>query len=145
MRKPISSILLAEDDNLHYTNFVQAVNTISASIDIMRVENGYSLFNMLETNIHPDVIFLDINMPYKGGLQILEELKERVNIKNVPIVILSSSAYDLVIKISYQLGAIFFIKKYNRPQDLSKCLEFVFNNPSFVTCTQPAWKDFLIE
>ncbi len=145
MKKDLQSILLAEDNNDHYLSFVQAVNSISNKIDVMRVENGYSLLSMLETYIKPDAIFLDIDMPYKGGLQILEELRERVNFKDTPVVILSASAFDLIVKVSYQLGAILFIRKYSRPSDLQRCLEAAFSNPYFQTCKQPPWEEYMIE
>ena len=145
MERSIQNILLAEDNNDHYVNFVQAVNSISNQINVMRVDNGYSLLSMLETQINPDVIFLDIDMPYKGGLQILEELQERDRFKNTPIVVLSGSAFDLMIKIAYDLGAILFIRKYNRPEDLQACLKNVFKNPYFLSCTQPPWEEFMIE
>lgn len=141
----MQSILLAEDSNDHYINFVQAVNSISKKIEVMRVDNGYALLSMLETQIKPDAIFLDIDMPYKGGLQILEELQNRFRFKDTPIVVLSVSAYDLMIKIAFQLGAILFIKKYNRPEDLQKSLMTVFSNPYFTSCTQPPWEEFIIE
>ena len=138
-------ILIAEDNNSHYISFVQAINTISKQIDVMRVDNGYDLFSMLQTNIKPDIIFLDIDMPYKSGLQILEEMQEYKSFITTPIVVLSSSAYDVVIRTAYMLGALFFIKKYERPNELKVPLERVLSAPNLATCKQPAWEEFLIE
>ncbi len=76
---------MAEDDKDHYTNFVQAINSISNTIEIMRVDNGYALLTMLETNISPDTIFPDITRPYKGDLEILEEINEKAGIKKLPL------------------------------------------------------------
>lgn len=145
MERSIQSILLAEDNNEHYVNFVQSINAISTKIEVMRVENGYDLLSMLQTQIKPDAIFLDIDMPYKGGLEILDELQGKVQFKGVPIVVLSSSAFDFVIKMAFQLGAVLFIRKYSRREDLQRSLRNVFRNPYFLTCTQPAWEEFVIE
>lgn len=118
MENSIQSILLAEDNNEHYINFLQAVNSISNSIDVMRVINGYDLLTMLETNIQPNVLFLDIDMPYKGGLQILEEMNDKLNSRKIPVIIFSASSYELVARVTYELGAILFVKKYNHPGQL---------------------------
>lgn len=138
-------ILIAEDNNNHYINFVQAINGISKSVEVMRVENGYDLFSMLQTNIQPDIIFLDIDMPYKSGLQILEEIKGYERFNNTPIVVLSSSAQEVVIRTAYMLGAIFFVKKYLRPAELKAALETILQAPNLASCIQPAWAGFLVE
>ena len=145
MEKHIHTILLAEDNDEHYINFVQAVNNISGSIEVMRVNNGYDLLSMLETNIKPDVIFLDIDMPYKSGLQILEDIQEKIKTQKLPVIILSASAFDLMIKVAHQLGAILFAKKYHRPGDLQQLLATVFSNPYFISCTQAPFEEFVIE
>jgi CheY-like chemotaxis protein len=53
----------------------------------------------------PDVILLDINMPRKSGLEILEELKQDVGLRRIPVLVLTSSHAGRDIAKSYDLHA----------------------------------------
>jgi chemotaxis family two-component system response regulator Rcp1 len=43
---------------------------------------------------HPDLILLDLNLPGKDGREVLREVKEDLDLKNIPVVILTSSRHD---------------------------------------------------
>ncbi|WP_043817171.1 response regulator [Deinococcus maricopensis] len=59
----------------------------------------------------PDVILLDINMPRKNGLEVLEELKGDPELKTIPVVVLTTSQADEDILRSYQSHASSYIVK----------------------------------
>lgn len=58
---------------------------------------------------HPDAIVMDVRMPHKDGLTVLDELKKEVVTRNIPIVMLSASLVDK--ERALDAGASFFLTK----------------------------------
>ena len=59
----------------------------------------------------PDLILLDLNLPKKDGRQVLEEIKESLLLKSIPVVILTTSSSEADILRSYMLHANCYITK----------------------------------
>src|SRR6202166_4318299 len=76
----------------------------------------------------PDLILLDLNLPKKDGRQVLQEIKESSTLKRIPVVILTTSASEAEILLSYLLHANCFITK---PVDLSGFLNVVKSIDNF--------------
>lgn len=138
-------VLLAEDEGDEYVGFLRAVNKQSSDIQVMRLDNGYSLLNMLQTAIEPYAIFLDVNMPYKNGLHTLVEIRQMERFVYVPVIMFSKSDYTSNVDLAYEFGANFFIKKCLSEEKLSTILSNIFSSTYFHTGTQPPRDEFLIE
>jgi chemotaxis family two-component system response regulator Rcp1 len=65
----------------------------------------------------PDLILLDLNIPKKDGRTVLSEIKQDADLKDIPVVVLTTSEAESDILKSYQLHANCFITK---PVDLTK-------------------------
>jgi CheY-like chemotaxis protein len=96
MRKKLNSILLVDDDpddNYYHQIIINKMNIVN-NIDI--VVNGIEAIAYLEneTNIPPDIIFLDLNMPKMNGWEFLKHYKHLGTAQKakVLIVILTTSA-----------------------------------------------------
>lgn len=63
----------------------------------------------------PDIVLLDIILPKKDGLQILEELKKSPEYQNIPVIMLSNLGEDDKIKTSFALGATDYFIKTQHP------------------------------
>jgi len=72
--------------------------------------------------LRPDLILLDLNLPRKGGREVLEEIKQDPGLKRIPVVILTSSSAEADVLRSYQLHANCYITK---PVDLEQFLKVV--------------------
>jgi chemotaxis family two-component system response regulator Rcp1 len=59
----------------------------------------------------PDLILLDLNLPKKGGREVLAEIKEDPTLKTIPVVVLTASSSEADILRSYQLHANCYITK----------------------------------
>ena len=59
----------------------------------------------------PDIILLDLNMPKKDGRQALKEIKTDPQLKDIPVIILTSSKAEADIFKTYKLGANSFVTK----------------------------------
>ena len=70
----------------------------------------------------PDLIVLDLNMPRKNGQEVLAEIKADDNLKNIPVVILTTSKSEDDITKAYGLHANCYISK---PVDFDEFTEVV--------------------
>jgi len=70
----------------------------------------------------PDLVLLDLNLPKKGGREILEEIKLDPSLKSIPVVVLTTSTAEEDILRSYQLHANCYITK---PVDLDQFLKVI--------------------
>ena len=76
----------------------------------------------------PDLILLDLNLPRKDGREVLREIKESAALKSIPVVILTTSAYNEDVLDSYRLHANCYITK---PVDLEGFLTVVRSIDNF--------------
>ncbi|MBV9405295.1 MAG: response regulator [Acidobacteriaceae bacterium] len=71
---------------------------------------------------HPDVVFLDLHLPKKSGLQVLAEIKSNPRLAVTPVVVVSGSEDPREVREAYELGANCYIRK---PDDLHQFLRFI--------------------
>lgn len=76
----------------------------------MTAANGFTGFSMLNGFI-PDVIILDIMMPYVNGISMCKELKNDIRYKDIPVLFLSATSNDDLIKSALDAGGSRFISK----------------------------------
>ena len=112
-RKEKNYIILAEDDEDDRTFFKEAFNELNLPYELRIAEDGFELMNFLEKpaiNL-PYLILLDLNMPLINGFECLDMMKKNDQLKNIPVIIYSTSANPEDIKKSYALGARFYVHK----------------------------------
>ncbi|WP_130736182.1 response regulator [Flavobacterium sp. J27] len=113
------NIFYADDDDDDLMFFNDAVVAISKkaekAITLHIHKNGEYLLDGIKKNrINNSVVFLDLNMPRKSGFQFLEEIRSEPEIKEIPVIIYSTSSDDENILLSHNLGANFYaVKPYN--------------------------------
>jgi two-component system, chemotaxis family, response regulator Rcp1 len=76
----------------------------------------------------PDLILLDLNLPRKGGLEVLAEIKNDPDLGQIPVVVLTTSQAEQDILRTYQLHANCYIVK---PVDLNQFMNVVQSIRSF--------------
>lgn len=106
-------IILAEDDKDDQELFIEALDATKISAEVITVENGQELVNTLKDPAEPkpDIVFIDINMPVKGGKEALEEIKSDQELKDIPAVMLSTSNHPKDIEETFNKGANLYIQK----------------------------------
>jgi CheY-like chemotaxis protein len=106
-------ILLADDDKDDRFFFEKALQNISAQTELSAVEDGEKLMSYLMKNTSnlPDILFLDINMPRKNGSECLVEIKGHDKLKNIPVIMYSTSLHDDVADLLHSYGASYYIQK----------------------------------
>ncbi|SEJ72014.1 Response regulator receiver domain-containing protein [Dyadobacter koreensis] len=121
------NIFLADDDEDDTFLFQEALGQIPVKTDLVIAENGMELMKKLgSTEQVPDLIFLDMNMPVKNGMECLHELRRSEMYNETPVVILSTSVAGYLLEDAYNAGANLYIQKptsfSNLVTILKKCL-----------------------
>jgi len=110
-------IYLADDDVDDRELFVDALNEVDPSIILTQAKDGLQLMDILRTikDPIPEILFLDINMPGKSGFECLEEIRKKEgSLKEINIIILSTSHDPEDIEKALELGATFYAVKPDR-------------------------------
>ena len=81
------------------------------NINSSTAENGQEAMDILKEDSNFDIIFLDINMPEKDGLETLKEIRASKDYKSIPVVMCSSVADKLKIAEAVRNGANNYIIK----------------------------------
>lgn len=107
------NILLADDDTDDCNFFKEALAKLTLSTNLKTVNDGEELMQLLsnETIDLPNLLFLDINMPRKNGFECLSEIKKNDRLKDLPIVIFSTSNSRDNINHAFKIGANIYISK----------------------------------
>ena len=114
-------ILLADDDSDDCMLFNEAVAQSNLPLEFTWAEDGVQLLNMLQDPENaPDVLFLDVNMPYKNGIECLQEIRSKPQFEKLPIVIYSTTNYKVNIDSCYKGGANLYVIKPNLFSDILK-------------------------
>jgi len=112
-------IILADDDIDDRLFFTDAFEELKINTKVKTLNDGQELMDYLnsEEAIIPHVLFLDLNMPRKNGIECLTEMKQNEKFNEVAIAIYSTSASEEDIENTFVLGANIYIKK---PDDFNK-------------------------
>jgi DNA-binding response OmpR family regulator len=111
MESLLKNIIIAEDDLDDVELFTQALTEVCPGFNLSKAENGDQLMRLLDENEMPDMIVLDLNMPYKSGKECLKEIRLLEKFDDVPIVILSTSKRVKELKFSFCQGLNYFFMK----------------------------------
>jgi CheY-like chemotaxis protein len=126
---PLAMIILyAEDDPEDADVFKEAVKSIDPTIGCIIAKDGKEAIEILENAvILPDYIFLDVNMPLLGGRECLTQIKNRKELKNIPVIIYTTSNRQNDVKDFKSLGATEYIVKPNSFSQVLSSLSKILN------------------
>lgn len=120
------SFLLVDDDPDDVFLFGEVLHNINPSIEFRTAANGQEALDMLKSSASlPDLIFLDLNMPRMGGVECLAILKADAVLKDVPVIIYTTSSQSKDIEETIQKGAVCFITKPSNMKELTEILSAI--------------------
>lgn len=102
-------ILHVEDDVI----MLKAISRIleKNGYQVVSAKDGKQAFDILDTQKDFDIIITDIMLPYSNGLEIVAKTKSDSELRDIPIIIVSSVGNEETIREALRLGAEDFIKK----------------------------------
>ena len=118
------NICLADDDQDDRLFFTDAFDELRIKTKVNTFNDGVELMNYLNDadSVLPNVLFLDLNMPKKNGLECLLEIKKNENLNDIAIAIYSTSSSEEHIEETFINGANIYIKKPSDFETLKKIL-----------------------
>lgn len=123
MGKTTTLIFLADDDEDDRMMFGEALSEAASSATLQTASDGEKLLSLLaKSKVLPNLIFLDLNMPNKNGVETLRELRQNARFASVPVLIYSTSNNDVDIEDTYKLGANLYVEKPYSYSDLVQLL-----------------------
>lgn len=127
MNKEYIHIILADDDEDDRMFFTDAFEELKISTKVQTYNDGSELMDYLnnEDSILPEILFLDLNMPKKNGIECLHEIKANKRFEDMAVAIYSTSSSEEHIEETFVSGANIYIKKPNDFETLKKVLSDV--------------------
>ena len=122
-RSEPAQILLVEDNPGDVRLTKEAFKQGRIENDLHVVSDGIEALAFLSQEVEyadaprPDLILLDLNLPGKGGEEVLEELKEDPVLRSIPVIVLTSSRAEEDVVKSYELHANAYLTKPVDPDE----------------------------
>jgi len=96
MMRTLKPILLVEDDSVDAMTVKRAFSELKVTNELIRAINGEAALTCLKANLDrkPCVILLDLNMPKMNGIEFLRVVKSDEELRQIPVVVLTTSKDD---------------------------------------------------
>ena len=142
------NLLLADDDEDDCDFFREALDELPVPTNLVTVNDGVQLMDFLSQNSTenlPDILFLDLNMPRKNGLECLTEIKQKEEYKDLPVIIFSTSLDRDIVDLVYEKGAVHYIRKPGEFAKLKKVIASALRIASESNFKKPVKEDFILQ
>ena len=142
--KKSTHILFSDDDTDDALLFTQAADLMTSPILLSFAEDGEQLMRYLSREMLPDMIFLDLNMPVRNGVECLREIRKQKKLDWLPVIIYTTSDNPKDIDICYDLRANLYVVKPTSFENIIKTLKRVINM-DFAIHGFPSRENFLLQ
>lgn len=106
----INNIIFCEDDEDDRLLFKDVLHDFNSELKVEFVSHGLRLMELLKQYL-PDLVFLDLEMPFKNGLECLLEIRRSPALEKLPVIVFSSTTRQSNIQTAYDMGAHLFLIK----------------------------------
>jgi len=124
-------IFLVEDSEDFSFLIEKAINHIDKNLTLKIVDNGLAALEVLKRydpeNARPRIILLDLNLPGLSGLDLLREIKGIDFLKQVPVILFTTSDNPKDVRAATEYGANAYVTKPHGYLALIKCLKSLFS------------------
>lgn len=135
------TLLLVEDDLSDARLIMRAIQKAQLPIRVVHVKNGDEAvaylshrppFESLFANPLPCFVLMDLKLPRKSGLEVLQWMREQnTGVERVPVIMLTSSHHAVDIRSAYEVGVNSYLVKPESSEELLRMMmslkEYWFN------------------
>ena len=115
----LGRILMVEDDPKDVELTLTALDEYKLANEVVVTRDGEEALDYLycrgnfktRSNDNPAVLLLDLKLPKRDGLEVLQQIKSDENLKMIPVVVLTSSNEEKDVVASYKLGVNAYVVK----------------------------------
>jgi two-component system alkaline phosphatase synthesis response regulator PhoP/two-component system response regulator VicR len=118
--------ILAVDDERHIVRLVQ-VNLERAGYQVVTAFDGKDALEKVESE-NPDLVVLDVMMPYMDGFEVLQHLRKNQSTRELPVIMLTAKAQDADVFRGWQSGVDCYLTKPFNPMELISFVKRIFKS-----------------
>ncbi len=118
--------ILAVDDEKAIVRLVQ-VNLEREGYEVVTAYDGREALEKVASE-RPDLVVLDVMMPYMDGFEVLQQLKKDPNTRDIPVIMLTAKAQDADVFRGWQSGVDCYLTKPFNPMELKAFVKRVFKS-----------------
>ena len=143
----VQSLLLVEDNDDDARLAIRALEGCGVRLDVARARDGHEALCMLglepgsqSTQQPPDLVICDVKMPRVGGIEVLALVRSDERLRDVPIVMLSTSAQPSDVDRAMELGACDYCVKPFDAEEYAVCVREIVKrwlSPAGLDVTPP--------
>jgi DNA-binding NarL/FixJ family response regulator len=133
----MKKILIADDHPIFRKGLAEILKSKIKGITIIEADHGQEALEKFRT-LHPDLIILDVDMPFYNGLEVCKIIKSENPI--VPIAILTMFKEEDLMEKAFKNGALGYVLKDNSITEIMDCIESISKNERFIG---PSLQEFI--
>src|SRR5688500_15976888 len=118
--------ILAVDDERHIVRLVE-VNLQRAGYEVVTAYDGREALEKVKSE-NPDLVVLDVMMPYMDGFEVLKNLKADPTTAEIPVIMLTAKAQDADVFRGWQSGVDCYLTKPFNPMELLTFVKRIFDS-----------------
>ena len=118
--------ILAVDDEKHIVRLVQ-VNLERAGYEVVAAYDGKEALEKVRDE-NPDLVVLDVMMPYMDGFEVLQNLRRNPSTRDIPVIMLTAKAQDADVFKGWQSGVDCYLTKPFNPMELLSFVKRIFDS-----------------
>jgi two-component system alkaline phosphatase synthesis response regulator PhoP/two-component system response regulator VicR len=118
--------ILAVDDERHIVRLVE-VNLQRAGYQVVTAYDGKEALEKVKSE-NPDLVVLDVMMPYMDGFEVLKNLKADPSTAEIPVIMLTAKAQDADVFRGWQSGVDCYLTKPFNPMELLTFVKRIFDS-----------------
>jgi two-component system alkaline phosphatase synthesis response regulator PhoP/two-component system response regulator VicR len=118
--------ILAVDDERHIVRLVQ-VNLERAGYEVITAYDGKDALEKVASE-QPDLVVLDVMMPYMDGFEVLQNLRKNQSTRELPVIMLTAKAQDADVFRGWQSGVDCYLTKPFNPMELISFVKRIFKS-----------------
>lgn len=118
--------ILAVDDEKHIVRLVQ-VNLERAGYTVITANDGKEALEKVNEE-NPDLVVLDVMMPYMDGFEVLQNLRRSPATRDIPVIMLTAKAQDADVFKGWQSGVDCYLTKPFNPMELLSFVKRIFDS-----------------
>jgi two-component system alkaline phosphatase synthesis response regulator PhoP/two-component system response regulator VicR len=120
----MAKTILAVDDERHIVRLVQ-VNLERNGYRVLTAADGKEALEKIAAE-HPDLVVMDVMMPYMDGFEALHRLRQDPATRNLPVIMLTAKAMDHDVYEGWRAGADCYLTKPFNPHELLAFIQRIF-------------------
>jgi len=121
------NILIADDDQDDASMLQESLTEVLSTCSVTNASDGIECLRLIKNGFQPDVVFMDLNMPLKNGLECLRDIQNKHVEVSTPIIVYSTSQNLKDINAASLLGASFYMVKPTSYNALTQLLRQIFH------------------